>query len=104
MFGLWDVRKDGWQGADRYPQARCTYAFTMKKRASVPRGSRVKKQSFPRGWNERRVKELIAYYDRQTEEEELVEYESAMEVEGQSVLLVPTKLVPEIRRLINRLG
>ena len=40
--------------------------------------------------------------DRQTEDEELAEYEAAMKIDGQSIMLVPTKLVPEIRRLIAR--
>jgi len=48
------------------------------------------------------VKDVIAYYDRQTEDEEAAEYQAAMKVEGQTVMLVPTKLVPEIRRLIAR--
>jgi hypothetical protein len=47
------------------------------------------------------VREVIAYYDSQTEDEELAEYEAAMKINGQSVMLVPTKLVPEIRRLIR---
>jgi len=48
------------------------------------------------------VQEVIAYYDTQTEDEGVAEYEAAMEVEGLSVMLVPTELVPEIRRLIGR--
>jgi hypothetical protein len=48
------------------------------------------------------VAELIAYYDAQTDEEGAAEYEAAMAVEDLSVMLVPTKLVPEIRRLISR--
>jgi len=60
------------------------------------------KQAYPRGWNAKRVKEVLAYYDRQTEEAELAEYEKAMKVEGQAMMLVPKELVPEIRRLIAR--
>lgn len=63
------------------------------------------KQEYPRGWNEKRVREVIAYYDRQTEDEEAAEFEAAMTVNGRSVILVPTELVPEIRRFIrNRHG
>ena len=72
----------------------------MKQGTSVRKGSRSKKQVFPRGWDEERVKKVIEYYDNQTEDEELAEYEAAMRIEGQTVLLVPTELVPEIRRLI----
>ena len=37
-----------------------------------------------------------------TEDEELAEYEAAMKVEGLTVMLVPSELVPEIRQLIGR--
>ena len=74
----------------------------MKKRVG---NRKTSKQRFPRGWNEKRVREVIAYYDKQTEDEELAEYQAAMQVNGKSMMLVPTKLVPEIRRLIrNRRG
>jgi hypothetical protein len=74
----------------------------MKKRATSGKAKQSKKQSFPRGWNEKRVGEVIDFYDRQTEDEELAEYEAARTIEGQSVMLVPTELVPDIRRLIAR--
>ena len=74
----------------------------MKKQAAPSKPVRRRKQVFPRGWNEKRVQEVIAYYDRQTEDEELAEYEAAMKVEELSVMLVPTELVPEIRQLIDR--
>ncbi len=60
------------------------------------------KQVYPREWNEKRVREVIEYYDKQTEDEEVAEYEAAMRVNGHSVMLVPTELVPEIRRLIRK--
>jgi hypothetical protein len=73
----------------------------MKKRVANQKDRKHPKQSFPRGWNEKRVKKVIAYYDNQTEDEELAEYEAAIRVKGQSVMFVPTELVPEIRRLIR---
>jgi hypothetical protein len=74
----------------------------MKKQAAARKPVRRRKQRFPRGWNEKRVQEVIAYYDRQTEDEELAEYEAGMKVEGLTVMLVPSDLVPAIRRLIGR--
>ena len=74
----------------------------MKKPATARKGRQSKKQGFPRGLDEKRVKDVIAYYDRQTEDEELAEYEAAMKVECQSVMLVPTELVPAIRKLISK--
>ena len=73
----------------------------MKRQTTRAKVHRAVKQRFPQGWNQRRVQELIAYYDKQTEDEELAEYEAAMEVNGKSVLLVPTELVPEIHRFIR---
>jgi hypothetical protein len=74
----------------------------MKKQPATPKTPRRKRQTFPRGWNEKRVQDVIAYYDRQTEDEAVAEYEAAMNLDGLTVMLVPTKLVPEIRRLIGR--
>jgi len=74
----------------------------MNKKAPTRKAKKQQKQVFPPGWNEKRVKKVIAYYDNQTEDEELAEYEAAMRVKEQSIILVPTELVPEIRRLIRR--
>jgi hypothetical protein len=74
----------------------------MKKQGASSKTIEGGKQVFPRGWNEKRAREVIDYYDKQTEDEELAEYEAAMKVEGMTVMLVPTKLVPEIRWLIGR--
>jgi hypothetical protein len=74
----------------------------MKKQTPASKRASRKKQVFPRGWNEKRVQQVIAYYDNQTEDEELAEYEAGMKLDGLSVMLVPTKLVPEVRRLIGR--
>ena len=38
----------------------------------------MKKQKFPPGWDERRVREVIAHYDSQTEEEQAAEIEAAL--------------------------
>jgi hypothetical protein len=74
----------------------------MKKQPAASKPAKRKKQVFPLGWNEKKVREVIAYYDSQTEDEELAEYEAGMKVEGLSVMLVPSELAPEIRRLIGR--
>jgi len=74
----------------------------MKKQAANRKVRRERKQAFPKGWDEKRVREVIAYYDKQTEDEEVAEYKAAMRVQGQSVMFVPTDLVPEIRQLIRK--
>lgn len=75
----------------------------MKKKPTGPKKiKRPEKQAFPRGWNEKRVRAVISHYDHQTEDEELAEYEASRTIEGHSVMLVPTELIPDIRRLIAR--
>jgi len=71
----------------------------MKRPAKSPR--RIG-QVFPPGWNEKRVQKVIDYYDKQTEEDELAEYQAGMKLKGLSIMFVPTHLVPEVRRLIGR--
>lgn len=61
----------------------------------------MKKQVFPPGWNEERVRKVIAYYDNQTEEEALAEFEAAFEDPHQTMMFVPTELVPAIAALID---
>jgi hypothetical protein len=72
----------------------------MKKTKSVPKTRQRRKPNFPRGWDQKRVQAVIDQYDRQTEDEELAEYEAAMAINGRSTMLVPTELIPEIRKLI----
>ena len=74
----------------------------MDKSPSALGTRKPRKQRLPRGWTQRRIKALIAHFDKQTEDEELAEYEAAMKLADQGIMLVPTKLVPEIRKLIAR--
>jgi hypothetical protein len=56
---------------------------------------------FPRGWDEKRVRAVIDYYENQTEDEAAAEIETADEAPGQTWISVPTELVPAIARLID---
>ena len=60
------------------------------------------KQQFPSGWNEKRVREVIAHYDSQTEEEQAAEIEAVCQTENVTMVAVPTELVSEILALIAR--
>jgi hypothetical protein len=62
----------------------------------------MKEQKFPPGWDEKRVRQVIAHYDRQTEDEQFAEIEAAYEAEGITMMAVPTELVPEVRALLAR--
>ena len=57
---------------------------------------------FPPGWNEERVRRVLAHYEQQTEEEAVAEDEAALEQEGQTFIAVPNELLPKVRELIAR--
>lgn len=62
----------------------------------------MKKKNFPPGWSEQRVKEVLAHYEKQTEDEEFAEIEAALEAEDTTLMVIPTELVPEVRALLAR--
>jgi len=74
----------------------------MKNQAKKTDKRPAKRQKLPRGWDEERIRKVLAHYENQTEDEAVAEDESAYEAEGQTVMIVPTDLVPAIRRLIAR--
>ncbi len=55
----------------------------------------MKRNSFPAGWDEARVRRVLDHYERQTEDE------AAFRLRGQTVMVVPKGLVGEITRLIE---
>lgn len=62
----------------------------------------MKQSRFPPGWDEERVKRVIAHYQSQSEEEAVAEDEAAFEAPDQTVMEVPNDLVPAIRALIAK--
>lgn len=60
----------------------------------------MSEQKFPPGWDEARVREVIAHYENQTEDEQFAEIESSQEAKGVTMMAVPTDLVPEVRALL----
>lgn len=57
---------------------------------------------FPAGWDEERVRKVLAHYEEQTKEEAVAEDEAAFEDTSQTVMEVPNELVAEIRELIAK--
>jgi hypothetical protein len=57
---------------------------------------------FPPGWDEERVRKVLAHYEEQTEAEAVAEDEAVFEEPTQTVMEVPTALVPVIRELIAK--
>lgn len=61
----------------------------------------MNEQRFPKGWDEERVRKLLAELDSRTEDDWVAEDEAAAaEADEQTVVTVPTSLLPEIRRLL----
>jgi hypothetical protein len=62
----------------------------------------MKRNNFPEGWDDDRVKQVIAHYENQTESEAIAEDESAWEDATQTFIEVPNDLIPIVRELIVR--
>ena len=56
---------------------------------------------FPTGWDEEKVRRVLAHYEEQTEEDALLEDEAGIEP-SETVMNVPHDLVPKVRELIAR--
>jgi hypothetical protein len=74
----------------------------MSEPAKKTRRRPVRQEKFPPGWDEEQVQRVLAHYENQTEEEAVAEDEAAFHAEGQTVMIVPTELVPAIRQLLAR--
>ncbi len=57
---------------------------------------------FPKGWDEKRVAALIDHYENQTEDEAVAEDEATLADPTQTVMEVPSELVPAVRELIAK--
>ncbi|MCE2400387.1 hypothetical protein J4G08_05805 [Candidatus Poribacteria bacterium] len=62
----------------------------------------MKHNKFPPGWNEKSVRDVIAYYDQQTEDEAVAETETALQNESSTLMAIPTELVPAVLELIDK--
>lgn len=56
---------------------------------------------FPDGWNEERVRKLLAFYSEQTGDQAVAEDEAGVE-SSDPVMNVPRDLVPAVRELIAK--
>jgi hypothetical protein len=62
----------------------------------------MSEQRFPPGWDEKRVQQVLAHYENQTEDEEFAEIEATREGENITFMAVPTQLVSKVNALIAR--
>ncbi|HEX4129049.1 MAG TPA: hypothetical protein VHZ24_03325 [Pirellulales bacterium] len=62
----------------------------------------MSEQKFPPGWDEARVRDVIARHENQTEDEQFAEIEAAGEAENVTMMAVPTELAAEVRALLAK--
>ncbi len=62
----------------------------------------MRQNKFPPGWDAERVQKVLNHYEEQTEDEAVAEDEAAFEDQSQTIMEVPTALVPLIRELIAK--
>ena len=61
----------------------------------------MNKKRLPDGWNESRVKRVLEHYEKQSEEDAVVEDEAGVR-NAETVMSVPRDLVPKVRELIAK--
>jgi hypothetical protein len=62
----------------------------------------MKQSKFPINWDVERVRRVLAHYEEQTEEEAVAEDEAAFEDQTQTVMEIPSELVPVVREFIAK--
>jgi hypothetical protein len=62
----------------------------------------VRQSKFPPGWDEERVRKVLAHYEEQSEEEAVAEDEAAFEDQTHTIMEIPNELVPAVRELIGK--
>jgi hypothetical protein len=55
----------------------------------------------PKGWNESKIRRVLAHYEKQTAEDALLEDEAGVGA-SETVMTVPRDLVPKVRELIAK--
>jgi hypothetical protein len=55
----------------------------------------------PANWDEQKVRRVLAHYEQQTEDDAVVEDETAIQP-SETVMNVPHELVPKVRELIAK--
>ena len=61
----------------------------------------MSQDTFPSGWDEEKVRRVLAHYEEQAEVDALLEDEAGIE-SSETVMSVPHDLVPKVRELIAK--
>lgn len=62
----------------------------------------MNKNAFPPGWDLERVARVLDHYESQSGDEAVAEDEAAFATDGQTMMEIPTELVPAVRELLAR--
>jgi hypothetical protein len=62
----------------------------------------MSKEKLPPGWDETRVKKLLARYEQMDDDGMIAEDEASSELKGQTLMVIPTEYVSAVRELIER--
>jgi len=63
---------------------------------------KMPKNKFPKGWNERKVRQVLRHYENQSEEAAAAEDDAAYEDRRHTMMAVPVELVPKVQRMIAK--
>jgi hypothetical protein len=61
----------------------------------------MSQNKFPSGWDDEKVRRVLAHYEEQSEEDALLEDEAGVE-SSDTVMDIPHDLVPKVRELIAK--
>ena len=62
----------------------------------------MNQSKFPPHWDEKRVREVIAHYESQSEDQAVAEDEAAYEDNSMTYMEIPNDLVSKVRELIAK--
>jgi hypothetical protein len=61
-----------------------------------------KKNKFPKGWDEARVRRLIKHYEHQSDAAAAAEDDAVFGDKKHTFMRIPVRLVPAVRRLLSK--
>ena len=56
----------------------------------------------PKGWTDGRIRRVIAHYEEQSEAAAVVEDEAAYRSRKETMMEIPVRLVPSVRRMLAK--
>jgi hypothetical protein len=62
----------------------------------------MKQATFPKGWDEERVRRVLEHYEAQSDEEAVAEDEAAYESTTHTAMDIPVELVSQVRELLAK--